>query len=231
MRYLPDTPYSYSFKCYIQSSPNPHSHDKTLRPIVELRAAFMFELYSTLGNSRLPHREPSTAAMRGVFLSVLPLAGSFSLMCLIAGNEAFVVPHLPSFSVASWQTTSHLARTMQQQTCSSLLVQAAPHRSGSGSHYCGSQPYSLPASSTVPVPFSTRSRRSPSALGANTGQGGEGGSGTQQLSRETKLAISILIDLIGISSYALPGLGEVRGCRRAVEGRADWRMCRICCAP
>lgn len=33
--------------------------------------------------------------------------------------------------------------------------------------------------------------------------------GTQGLSRQTKLAISVLIDLIGVSSYAVPGLGEV----------------------
>lgn len=34
------------------------------------------------------------------------------------------------------------------------------------------------------------------------------GPGTQNLSRQAKLAISVLIDLIGMSSYALPGIGE-----------------------
>lgn len=44
----------------------------------------------------------------------------------------------------------------------------------------------------------------------STGGGGEPrGPGTQQLSRQAKLAISILIDLIGMSSFALPGVGEV----------------------
>lgn len=33
--------------------------------------------------------------------------------------------------------------------------------------------------------------------------------GTQGLSRQTKLAISVLIDLVGVSSYVVPGLGEV----------------------
>lgn len=33
--------------------------------------------------------------------------------------------------------------------------------------------------------------------------------GTQGLSRQAKLAISVLIDLIGASSYVVPGLGEV----------------------
>ena len=35
------------------------------------------------------------------------------------------------------------------------------------------------------------------------------GPGTQNLSREAKLAISVLIDIIGVSSFAVPGVGEV----------------------
>lgn len=49
--------------------------------------------------------------------------------------------------------------------------------------------------------------------GGGAGEGGGGqqqGPGTQQLSRQAKLAISVLIDLVGMSSYAVPGLGEVR---------------------
>eukprot|EP00752_Nemacystus_decipiens_P007129 g6385.t1 len=34
------------------------------------------------------------------------------------------------------------------------------------------------------------------------------GPGTQNLSREAKLAISVLIDIIGVSSFAVPGVGE-----------------------
>lgn len=61
-------------------------------------------------------------------------------------------------------------------------------------------------------------RRSSTSLFLNRGAGGGGGgagggggqgSGTQQLSRQAKLAISVLIDLIGMSSFALPGIGEV----------------------
>lgn len=160
----------------------------------------------------------ATATMRGGIPSLLPLVGAFPLVCLIAGSEAFIVPsYLPSFSTASWQTTceSHLARTtMQQQTtCCPLNFQAAPRRiDGQQRYYCASQSHSLLAYSAASFALSTCSRRSSSALGANAGRGGEGGGGTQQLSREAKLAISILIDLIGMSSYALPGLGEVRGC-------------------
>eukprot|EP00904_Undaria_pinnatifida_P005862 jgi/Undpi1/2405/HiC_scaffold_13.g05786.m1 len=60
-------------------------------------------------------------------------------------------------------------------------------------------------------------RRSSTSLFLNRGAGGGGGgagggggqgSGTQQLSRQAKLAISVLIDLIGMSSFALPGIGE-----------------------
>lgn len=57
-------------------------------------------------------------------------------------------------------------------------------------------------------------RRSNTALAAGSGKGDDDsstsvGPGTQSLSRQAKLAVSILIDLIGMSSYALPGLGEV----------------------
>lgn len=63
-----------------------------------------------------------------------------------------------------------------------------------------------------------RRRASPAvvALGAASGPGGGGTDGRggvegkQELSRQAKLWISVMIDLVGISSYALPGLGEVR---------------------
>ena len=38
------------------------------------------------------------------------------------------------------------------------------------------------------------------------------GPGTQHLSRKSKLAMSVLIDLIGMSSYLLPVLGQVCEC-------------------
>ena len=51
-------------------------------------------------------------------------------------------------------------------------------------------------------------RSTHTTLREKPGSGGQG-PGTQQLSREAKLAISVLIDLIGMSSYTVPGLGEV----------------------
>ncbi|CAB1100012.1 unnamed protein product [Ectocarpus sp. CCAP 1310/34] len=51
-----------------------------------------------------------------------------------------------------------------------------------------------------------RKRSSSTVLFAREGE--PMGPGTQQLSRQAKLAISVLIDLIGMSSYALPGVGE-----------------------
>ncbi|CAM9594947.1 unnamed protein product [Ectocarpus sp. 12 AP-2014] len=51
-----------------------------------------------------------------------------------------------------------------------------------------------------------RKRSSSTVLFAREGE--PRGPGTQQLSRQAKLAISVLIDLIGMSSYALPGVGE-----------------------
>lgn len=65
--------------------------------------------------------------------------------------------------------------------------------------------------STVPLhPRSTRAMRKRSSSTVLFAREGEPmGPGTQQLSRQAKLAISVLIDLIGMSSYALPGVGEV----------------------
>ncbi|CAN0432348.1 unnamed protein product [Ascophyllum nodosum] len=51
-------------------------------------------------------------------------------------------------------------------------------------------------------------RSTHTTLREKPGSGGQG-PGTQQLSREAKLAISVLIDLIGMSSYTVPGLGEL----------------------
>ena len=51
-------------------------------------------------------------------------------------------------------------------------------------------------------------RSTHTTLREKPGSGGQG-PGTQQLSRQAKLAISVLIDEIGVSSYTVPGLGEV----------------------
>jgi len=57
--------------------------------------------------------------------------------------------------------------------------------------------------------------RRPHALFAEGPSGGGSGAptpngpGTPNLSREAKLLISVLIDVIGVSSFAVPGVGEV----------------------
>lgn len=64
---------------------------------------------------------------------------------------------------------------------------------------------------------SSHSSSVPLVLGATNGnEGGSGGdsSGVEEkveiLSRQAKLLVSVMIDLIGMSSYVLPGMGEVR---------------------
>lgn len=59
---------------------------------------------------------------------------------------------------------------------------------------------------------SMKNTRSSVLMKASGGGGGrqDGGDAQQQtISREAKLLISVLIDLVGVSSYVLPGLGEV----------------------
>lgn len=146
------------------------------------------------------------------------LAGTLLATCLIARGEAFIAPskaaplHLPlqhqhqrryddmaGHSLLCCRTSSSITSRKQQPLHTAAV----------------SMPLAPPLCTRPPLTARrTRSAGSSSSTTALFANGGgmdnPQGPGTQQLSREAKLAISILIDLIGMSSYALPGLGEVK---------------------
>lgn len=138
------------------------------------------------------------------------LAGTLVGTCLIAGGESFIAHSKP--------TRLHLPLEHQRQHDDDNIMRS--------SRCCSSReqrPRRLTAVTMLLAPScsrpplrawktdsSSRSSSSSTALFADGGGWDDPmGPGTQKLSRQAKLAISILIDLIGMSSYALPGVGEV----------------------
>ncbi|CAN0086910.1 unnamed protein product [Pylaiella littoralis] len=153
--------------------------------------------------------------LRGL-VSVTPLlAGTLLATCLIARGEAFIAPskaaplHLPlqhqhqrhyddmaGHSLLCCRTSSITSRKQQPLHTAAVSMPLAPP-------LCTRPPLTARRTRSAGGSSST------TALYANGGgMDNPQGPGTQQLSRQAKLAISILIDLIGMSSYALPGLGE-----------------------
>ncbi|CAM9841120.1 unnamed protein product [Scytosiphon promiscuus] len=149
------------------------------------------------------------------------LAGLAWAFCLAARGQAFVAHHspLPSFSGA--ESVPRSFPRYQHRESIMLPAPGPPPR-----HCCSSARRTRGLGAVAPSmltssPSSSRSRRAGGGAGSSSSSssssstalfaegGGEPmGPGTQQLSRQAKLAISVLIDLIGMSSYALPGVGE-----------------------
>lgn len=124
------------------------------------------------------------------------LYGSLLAIGSIAGGEAFVVRGEAFFFTRHAQGGSaaagHRAVTAQKTTIATLVPSWRPLCVGG-------------------TPDATSSSRSSTLLFAEGPSGAPtpNGPGTPNLSREAKLLISVLIDVIGVSSFAVPGVGEV----------------------
>lgn len=154
--------------------------------------------------SRVYRRAHSRNARMARFLSAPLLSGTLLAACVITGGEAFVGSTSLVSKAPLQQQQQHRRRDPRMhRRCSTLPVamlgpQSRPRRarrmsSGSldGRGGC-----------------STTSRRT-ALFSTEGGAPTPTGPGTQNLSREAKLAISVLIDIIGVSSFAVPGVGEV----------------------
>lgn len=157
------------------------------------------------------------------------LAGVFVLTATIGGCKTFVAR--PFLSLTNGGKSAHrLHKSQSLLSCgveSPALPPALRLRCCSGEVRRRTCLHDMTSSSAFSHCVRAAKRRSSTALNLNSsgsggvgggggagGGGGEGGGGgqgpgTQQLSRQAKLAISVLIDLIGMSSFALPGVGEV----------------------
>lgn len=120
---------------------------------------------------------------------------------LLVGGEAFIASPPPLSALQQQRST------LQPATTTTVNAASLAHPSRREQQL---QPPTLLPLAVLLHPRSTRAMRKRSSNTVLFAREGEPmGPGTQQLSRQAKLAISILIDLIGMSSYALPGVGEV----------------------
>lgn len=163
----------------------------------------------------------------------------------IGGCKAFVAN--PFLSVSNGEKSAHGLHESQSLSCgigSPALTPASRLRCCGGKVRRRTYLLDMASSSAPSQWVRSAKRRSSTALNLNSsgpggggggggaGGGGGEGPGTQQLSRQAKLAISVLIDLIGMSSFALPGIGEVGvavvpcGVRR-VSRHVGGRCCRL----
>lgn len=152
------------------------------------------------------------------------LAGVVVLAGTIGGCKAFVANRF--LYISNGEISAHgLHKSQQSLSCgigSPALTPASRLRCCGGKVRRRTYLLDMASASAPSQWVRSAKRRSSTALNLNSsgpggggggggagGGGGGEGPGTQQLSRQAKLAISVLIDLIGMSSFALPGIGEV----------------------
>lgn len=173
------------------------------------------------GATPSPSRPPPFTTMRMLALAVLSfLTGSGPLL---EGCTAFVVhlrahqqhPRIRRQPPAAAAATA--AAGYSASACSTTRMRygnsIAPHGRSLSTKKFGVRvlPLPRPPSSSSPshVPLVALSAASENK--SNDGPPGDGINEAKEelLSRQAKLLISIMIDIIGISSYVLPGMGEV----------------------